>query len=151
MATTTPNFGWSVPTNTDLVKDGALAIETLGDAIDERFGNVGTYPNQIVNVVAGVSRPLPFAIAASSASIPAPAALNTVTSVSVTFPAGRFTQAPLVNLTPATTSTNQRIVKVEGVTTSGFTASQWQTTGGTLQSTNSYWVAIQMTSATAAG
>ena len=34
MATTTPNYGWSVPTSTDLVKDGATAIETLGDAID---------------------------------------------------------------------------------------------------------------------
>jgi hypothetical protein len=34
MATTTPNFGWAVPTSTDLVKDGALAIETLGDSID---------------------------------------------------------------------------------------------------------------------
>lgn len=34
MATTTPNFGWVVPTSTDLVKDGATAIETLGDAID---------------------------------------------------------------------------------------------------------------------
>jgi hypothetical protein len=34
MATTTPNFGWTVPTSTDLVKDGATAIEALGDAID---------------------------------------------------------------------------------------------------------------------
>jgi hypothetical protein len=34
MATTTPNFGWTVPTSTDLVKDGATAIETLGDSID---------------------------------------------------------------------------------------------------------------------
>lgn len=34
MATTTPNFGWSVPTSSDLVKDGATAIETLGDSID---------------------------------------------------------------------------------------------------------------------
>jgi hypothetical protein len=34
MATTTPNFGWPVPTSTDLVKDGATAIEGLGDAID---------------------------------------------------------------------------------------------------------------------
>ena len=34
MATTTPNYGWSVPTSSDLVKDGATAIETLGDAID---------------------------------------------------------------------------------------------------------------------
>jgi hypothetical protein len=34
MATTTPNYGWPVPTSTDFVKDGAQAIEDLGDAID---------------------------------------------------------------------------------------------------------------------
>jgi hypothetical protein len=34
MATTTPNYGWTVPTSTDLVKDGATAIETLGDSVD---------------------------------------------------------------------------------------------------------------------
>ena len=34
MATTTPNYGWPVPTSTDYVKDGATAIEALGDAID---------------------------------------------------------------------------------------------------------------------
>ena len=34
MATTTPNFGWTVPTSSDLVKNGATAIETLGDSID---------------------------------------------------------------------------------------------------------------------
>ena len=33
MATTT-NYGWTTPDNTDLVKDGALAIRTLGSAID---------------------------------------------------------------------------------------------------------------------
>jgi hypothetical protein len=38
MATTTPNNGWSVPTSTDYVKDGATAIETLGDAIDASVG-----------------------------------------------------------------------------------------------------------------
>ncbi len=34
MATTT-NYGWTTPDNTDLVKDGALAIRTLGSAIDK--------------------------------------------------------------------------------------------------------------------
>ena len=34
MATTTPNYGWPVPTSTDLVKNGATAIGALGDAID---------------------------------------------------------------------------------------------------------------------
>ncbi|CAB4145448.1 hypothetical protein UFOVP490_8 [uncultured Caudovirales phage] len=34
MSTTTTNFGWTVPTSTDLVKDGATAISTLGSNID---------------------------------------------------------------------------------------------------------------------
>ena len=34
MATVTPNFLWPVPTSTDLVRDGATAIEALGDSID---------------------------------------------------------------------------------------------------------------------
>jgi len=43
MATTTPNYGWAVPTSTDLVKDGATAIETLGDSIDaSMFTALGT-------------------------------------------------------------------------------------------------------------
>ena len=38
MATTT-NYGWTTPDNTDLVKDGALAIRTLGSAIDTTVYN----------------------------------------------------------------------------------------------------------------
>ena len=34
MATTTTNFGWDIPQSTDLVKDGATAIATLGQDID---------------------------------------------------------------------------------------------------------------------
>jgi hypothetical protein len=40
MATTTPNFGWDVPTSTDLVTNGAVAIETLGDQIDASVWNL---------------------------------------------------------------------------------------------------------------
>lgn len=36
MATTT-NFGWTTPDDTDLVKDGAAAIRTLGSGIDTSF------------------------------------------------------------------------------------------------------------------
>lgn len=39
MATTTPLNGWPVPTSTDYVKDGATAIESLGDAIDASVGS----------------------------------------------------------------------------------------------------------------
>jgi hypothetical protein len=51
MATTT-NYGWTTPDNTDLVKDGALAIRTLGSAIDTTvYNNSQTVikPNLIIN------------------------------------------------------------------------------------------------------
>lgn len=34
---TTSNFGWTTPADTDLVKDGALAIRTLGNGVDTSF------------------------------------------------------------------------------------------------------------------
>lgn len=34
---TTSNFGWTTPADTDLVKNGALAIRTLGNGIDTSF------------------------------------------------------------------------------------------------------------------
>lgn len=39
MATTT-NFGWETPDDTDLVKDGALAMRTLGNAIDSSMADL---------------------------------------------------------------------------------------------------------------
>jgi hypothetical protein len=52
MATTTPNYGWTVPTSSDLVKNGATAIETLGDSVDDSLWNVGygqAGKNKIIN------------------------------------------------------------------------------------------------------
>jgi hypothetical protein len=49
MATTTPNFGWPVPTSSDLVKNGATAIEGLGDAIDASLLDLkGGTTNQVL-------------------------------------------------------------------------------------------------------
>jgi hypothetical protein len=54
MATTTPNFGWSVPTSTDLVKDGATAIETLGDSIDASLVDLkGGTTGQVLSKASG--------------------------------------------------------------------------------------------------
>lgn len=46
MATTTPNYGWSVPTSSDYVAQGAVAIETLGDSVDATLFTAlgGNYP-----------------------------------------------------------------------------------------------------------
>lgn len=37
---TTPTYGWETPDDTDLVKDGAAAIRTLGNAIDTTMGTM---------------------------------------------------------------------------------------------------------------
>ena len=37
---TSPIYGWAEPDNTDLVKNGALAIRTMGDAIDTTMGTM---------------------------------------------------------------------------------------------------------------
>ena len=58
MATST-NYGWSEPDNTSLVKDGAQAIRTLGDAIDTSVWNIGfgqAGKNKIINGNFGVAQ-----------------------------------------------------------------------------------------------
>jgi hypothetical protein len=61
MATTTPNFGWSVPTSTDLVKDGATAIELLGDSIDTSFVDLkGGTTGQVLTKASGTDLDFSF-------------------------------------------------------------------------------------------
>jgi hypothetical protein len=70
MATTTPNFGWSVPTSTDLVKDGATAIETLGDAIDASLVDLkGGTTGQVLAKASGTD--MDFTWATDASGIPA--------------------------------------------------------------------------------
>ena len=53
MATTT-NFGWTTPDNTGYVKDGALAIRTLGSAIDTSMVDLkGGTTGQILKKTSG--------------------------------------------------------------------------------------------------
>ena len=58
MATST-NYGWAEPDNTSLVKDGAQAIRTLGDAIDTSLWNSGygqAGKNKIINGDFGINQ-----------------------------------------------------------------------------------------------
>ena len=124
MATTT-NFGFNTPNDTDLVKDGALAMRTLGNNIDARFGNVGTYPNQIVNVVGGVSRPVPYAMSTfrgtlTSGTAVAPGGTAQVTVTWAT--AGRFTSNPIATVSIVSIPGGSALFmpKLTSVSTSGF-------------------------------
>ena len=48
MATST-NYGWAEPDNTAYVKDGALAMRTLGNAIDVTVNKIENYSGTILH------------------------------------------------------------------------------------------------------
>ena len=86
MATTTPNFGWTVPTSTDLVKNGATAIETLGDGIDASFVDLkGGTTGQVLSKATGTDLDFTWATVGSGLNLVKAQTIGTaVSSVTVT-------------------------------------------------------------------
>ena len=72
MATTTPIYGWPVPTSSDLVKNGATAIEALGDAADATMATM--VPKSLVDAKGDI-------IAATAADTVARLAVGTANQV----------------------------------------------------------------------
>lgn len=69
MATTT-NFGWETPDDTDLVKDGAAAMRTLGNSIDTSFVDLkGGTTGQVLSKASNTD--LDFTWTADATGIPA--------------------------------------------------------------------------------
>jgi len=73
---TTTNYGWTTPADTDLVKDGAAAIRTLGSSIDTTLKTQidAQIPDALLTTKGDI-------IAASAASTPARLAVGTDTFV----------------------------------------------------------------------
>lgn len=46
---TSPTYGWSEPNDSDYVKNGALAIRTLGNSIDSTVNKIESNKGQIVH------------------------------------------------------------------------------------------------------
>jgi hypothetical protein len=93
-----------------------------------------------------------FAMAAGTVTVVVTAAATG--TATVTFPSGRFTVAPIINITltdPATGS--QKLVpRVTSPTSGGFTATVFTGDASTTTATVVlHWTAVQMLSATAAG
>jgi hypothetical protein len=69
MSTTTPNFGWVVPTSSDLVKNGAVAIETLGDSIDASMVDLkGGTTGQVLSKTSATDMDFSWVAASSGSS-----------------------------------------------------------------------------------
>jgi hypothetical protein len=88
MATTTPNFGWAVPTSTDLVKDGAVAIETLGDAIDASLVDLkGGTTGQVLAKASGTDMDFTWTTSSAGMTNPMTTTGDTIYSSSGSTPA----------------------------------------------------------------
>ncbi len=129
MATTTPNFGWTVPTSTDLVKDGATAIETLGDSIDASFVDLkGGTTGQVLSKASGTDLDFTWATAGGGSNF------TKITS-------GTFSGSANFSVDSVFSSTyaNYKIIVVG--TSGGGTAASIKVrfrTGGTTNTTSNY-------------
>ena len=143
--------GW--PLKTTFTNGNALPASDLND-ITGTVNNIysTTYPNQLSYLSGAVTRPLPYAIAADSATITITSAASG--SYAFTFPTGRFTLTPIVTgSNVGGTSSTQFYSVVGGLSSSGCTVSVYQRDGTVVASASVAvaYHAIQMTSATAAG
>ncbi len=129
MATTT-NYSWSTPDDTALVKDGALAIRTLGTAIDSTvFTNAGAAINKSIvdakgDLIVGTAADT-VARLASSASNGNILTVDTSTATGLKWaaPAGGGKVLQVVQSTYATATTNSTITLTDTGLTLNITPS----------------------------
>lgn len=143
----TANDSLNLPSHSTQHANANDAIEAIENAII----SPATYPDQLVNGTTSTVRPLPFAMAAGTAAPVWTASTNSA-ALTVTFPANRFTQGPVVFIT--NTSAAGALIgstyRALSITSASFAlngaATSVLTTTGAVN-----WTAIQMTSASASG
>jgi len=115
--------------------------------IFEQGGNARGVSIDITNTSNGVGTELtpglggvPYRMAAGIATV------GSNSPVSVTFPAGRFSVAPIVNVTG-----NSGWSWISNLTSTGVVVYQTTSWGGASQAGSMYWTAVQMTSGAAGG
>jgi hypothetical protein len=121
---TSPIYGWLEPDNTDLVKNGALAIRTLGNAIDTTMGTMT--PKSIVDAKGDL-------IAASANDTPARLAVgsngetlvaDSSTSTGLRYTAGNVQGNPVINSAMQVWQRGTS-VSVASSTATTYTADRW--------------------------
>lgn len=85
---TSPNFGWLEPDNTDLVKNGALAIRTAVNAIDSSMGGLkGGTTGQVLSKTSGTDMAFTWTTPSSGMTNPMTTTGDTIYSSSGSTPA----------------------------------------------------------------
>lgn len=121
MATTT-NFGWTTPDNTGYVKDGALAIRTLGNSIDTSLVDLkGGTTDQVLKKASGTDMDFVWGTIATTPRIGQVVTSTTTTTTNSTVSGYVDVTGLSVTITP-TLSTSKILV---------FAMCQFTTTQGT--------------------
>lgn len=122
MATTT-NFGWTTPDNTGYVKDGALAIRTLGNSIDTSLVDLkGGTTDQVLKKASGTDMDFIWGTVSSTPRIAQVVTSTTTSSTASTGGAGYTDVSGLsVTITPTLASSKVLIVTSFVILGSGTT------------------------------
>jgi hypothetical protein len=104
--------------------------------------------SQITDIQLPGSAGIPFRMAAGSASNGTALLVNGQEGFTLTFPVGRFTQAPIMT---GSASSPRHTVSFTGISSTGFTINMRNVSDATGTAYSYYWQAIQMTSGAAAG
>lgn len=124
---TTSQYGWSTPAPTDP---------------DDVPTDLASLASQIEATMSTILARLPYRVLTGMVTV-TPSAANTPTSVTVTFPAGRFTATPIVVAIPHTTAPGTQVTGV-GI---GASSASGCTIVGTRTNTTAFtvsWIAIQV-------
>lgn len=109
---TTSNFGWTTPADTDLVKDGASAIRTLGSAIDTSMVDLkGGTTGQVLSKNSNTDMDFVWSTSASGGMTLLASGTLSGASLDLTSISGSYQDLRLVvrNLLPATDATKLRL------------------------------------------
>jgi hypothetical protein len=137
MATTTPNFGWSVPTSSDLVKNGATAIETLGDSIDASLVDLkGGTTGQVLAKATGTDMDFTWTTPAAGGGftlLQTITANNTVTAYTTSTIPGTYKHILItgIGLQEGGSNDGSFSVRLNGDTGSNYTRYRHTVSGGT--------------------
>ena len=140
MATTTARFGWDIPQSTDLVKNGATAISTLGTDIEDSLSVLATN-TQTADYTIVLTDAWNKAVVMNKATA---IALKIPTDASVAFPTG--TVINVVNIgagvcTISAVTSGTTTITSAGTTAAAPTVSQYKACSAIKLAANS-WVII---------
>jgi hypothetical protein len=125
MATTTPNFGWSVPTSSDLVKNGATAIETLGDSIDASLVDLkGGTTGQVLAKASGTDMDFTWSTPAAGGGGKVLQVVQAVVNTQTEVATSTFTDTSLTASITPTLATSKILVMIQQASRVAISASE---------------------------